>query len=648
MRRADAHRTQLATEDSVADVTPQESVDEPGTEAAMTHGHPLEGTSVGIYDVRTRIGRGGMGEVYLARDTRLGRPVALKVLPERFALDERFRERLLRESRLAASLDHPNVVPVYDAGEADGRLFIAMRYVDGIDLKALLRDTAPLAPERVMNIADQLAEALDAAHQRGLVHRDVKPGNVLLDQQGDRDHAYLADFGLTQTPATADPADGQFMGTVDYVAPEQIRGDVVDGRADQYALGCLLFECLTGSLPFRDRSEVAAIFAHLEEPPPVASERHEALPRALDAVIARAMAKEPAQRFDSCRELVAATHDALGLTPPPRRRRLWLVPVLAVALVVSAIAAVALGVGHGAPASPAGPHGTLMRIDPRTNRVRRATSVPGYPQAVASTAGGIWMGDFREGVLWRYDPSTRILQRISSNGEPRDIAAFGDQVYVAVDDNLSTGSVARYDAASGGRIDSVGLLACALASGDGVVWAAGCPFVDRLSTDTQRLRTLFPVPLPFQPPGTASTARVQFRELAVGAGSLWVLGDALDRRVWRLDPRRGTIQATIALPFPPRSVVVTEGAAWITDGLHDTVVPIDARSNRVLPAVAVGRGAAGVTASAGAVWVANAIDGTVSRIDARSRRVVATIHVGGSPSEIDAGPNGVWVTSHAL
>ena len=629
-------------------MTPQESVDEPGTEAAMTHGHPLEGTSVGIYDVRTRIGRGGMGEVYLARDTRLGRPVALKVLPERFALDERFRERLLRESRLAASLDHPNVVPVYDAGEADGRLFIAMRYVDGIDLKALLRDTAPLAPERVMNIADQLAEALDAAHQRGLVHRDVKPGNVLLDQQGDRDHAYLADFGLTQTPATAGPADGQFMGTVDYVAPEQIRGDVVDGRADQYALGCLLFECLTGSLPFRDRSEVAAIFAHLEEPPPVASERHEALPRAVDAVLARAMAKEPAQRFDSCRELVAATHDALGLTPRPRRRRRWLVPVLALALVVSAMTAVALGVGRGAPASPAGPHGTLMQIDPRTNRVRGATSVPGYPQAVASTADGIWMGDFREGVLWRYDPSTRILQRISSNGEPRDIAAFGDQVYVAVDDNLSTGSVARYDAASGERIDSVGLLACALASGDGVVWAAGCPFVDRLSTDTQRLRRLRQIFLPFQPPGIASTSRVQFRELAVGAGSLWVLGDALDRRVWRLDPRRGTIQATIALAFPPRSVAVTDGVAWITDGLHDTVVPIDARSNRVLPAVAVGRGAAGVTAKAGAVWVANAIDGTVSKIDARSRRVVASIHVGGSPSEIDAGPNGVWVTSHAL
>ncbi len=614
----------------------------------MSEGHALEGTSVGIYEVRARIGRGGMGEVYLALDTRLGRPVALKLLPERFAQDERFRDRLLRESRLAASLDHPNVVPVYDAGDADGRLFIAMRYVDGVDLRGLLREAAPLAPKRVMDIAVQVAEALDAAHERGLVHRDVKPSNVLLDQQGNREHAYLADFGLTHSPGTAGPTDGQFMGTVDYVAPEQIRGDVVDGRADQYALGCVLFECLTGSLPFRERSEVAAIFAHLEEPPPIASERREALPPAVDAVLARAMAKEPKERFDSCRELVAATHDALALGRPPRERARWLVPVLALAVVVSAIAAVALAVGRGGSASPTGPHGTLTRIDPRTNRVRSTTNVPGYPQAVASTDGGIWMADFREGVLWRYDPSSKVLQRIPSNGEPRDIAALGDQVYVAVDGNAFGGSVARYDAASGERTDSLAMLACALTSGEGVVWAAGCPDVDRLSTDAQPLRKLRVRSLPFQLPVTASTTRVQFREMAVGAGSLWVLGDALDRRVWRLDPRRGTIQKTIALPFPPRSVVVADGAAWITDGLDDTVVPIDALSNRVLPAVGVGRGAAGVAATPDAVWVANVIDGTVSRIDPRSRRVVATVHVGGSPSEIDAGPNGVWVTSHAL
>ncbi len=231
----------------------------------------LSGSRLAGYRIERPIGRGGMGEVYLARDERLGRPVALKVLPERFAEDERFRERLLRESRLAASLDHPNVVPIYEAGEADGRLFIAMRFVDGhrpegaaAPRGARWRPSAAARDHR-----RQLADALDAAHRRGLVHRDVKPSNVLLDQQDGREHSYLADFGLTQSAADRGPADGQLMGTVDYVAPEQIRGDAVDGRADQYALGCLMFEWLTGTLPFRDGSEVAAIFAHLEEPPPV-------------------------------------------------------------------------------------------------------------------------------------------------------------------------------------------------------------------------------------------------------------------------------------------------------------------------------------------------------------------------------------------
>ena len=247
-----------------------------------------------------------------------------------------------------------------------------------------------------------------------------------------------------------------------------------------------------------------------------------------------------------------------------------------------------------------------------------------------------------------YDPATEALQRVTSNGEPRDIAAVGDQVYVAVDGNASSGLVARYDAATGERRDSLDLLACAVASGEGVVWAAGCPFAQRLSTDARPLRKLREVFLPFRDPATASNGRVGFRELAVGAGSLWVLGDALDPRLWRLDAHTGKVEATVALPFPPRSVVVAAGAVWVTDALHDTVVPIDVRSNRVLAAVAVGRGAAGVTAAAGAVWVANATDGTVSRIDPRTRRVTATIEVGGAPSEIDGGPGGVWVTSHEL
>jgi YVTN family beta-propeller protein len=324
------------------------------------------------------------------------------------------------------------------------------------------------------------------------------------------------------------------------------------------------------------------------------------------------------------------------------------VPALVLALAAVAAVAVGLGLGRGSKATAAGPRGSLMRIDPRTNRVAGRADVPGYPQAVAVTAGGVWMGDFRQGVLWRYDPATEALQRVTSNGEPRDIAAAGDQVYVAVDGNAFTGLVARYDAATGERKDSLDLLACAVASGEGVVWAAGCPFAQRLSTGARPLRKLREVFLPYRDPGTASTSRVGFRELAVGAGSVWVLGDALDPRLWRLDALSGKVQATVKLPFPPRSAVVAAGAVWITDALHDTVVPIDVRSKRVLGAVAVGRGAAGVTVAAGAVWVANATDGTVSRIDPRTRRVTATIDVGGAPSELDGGPGGVWVTSHAL
>jgi serine/threonine protein kinase len=283
-----------------------------------------------------------MGEVYRALDVRLGRPVALKVLAARVAEDDRFRERLLRESRIAASLDHPNVVPIYEAGEEDGRLFIAMRYVRGLDLKALLRREGALEPARAVGIAEQIAGALDAAHRRGLVHRDVKPSNVLLDSEGEREHCYLADFGLTQSASERGPTDGQFMGTVAYVAPEQIRGDKVDGRTDQYGLACLMFECLTGGVPYGDRSEVAAIFAHLEEPIPSAGERRPGLPPAIDAVLERGMAKDPDDRFESCGALVAAAADALELRPAGRRPRSRVVALLLAAVV--ALAGV-IGVG---------------------------------------------------------------------------------------------------------------------------------------------------------------------------------------------------------------------------------------------------------------------------------------------------------------
>jgi YVTN family beta-propeller protein len=256
------------------------------------------------------------------------------------------------------------------------------------------------------------------------------------------------------------------------------------------------------------------------------------------------------------------------------------------------------------------------------------------------------MADFRSGHLWRYQQSGGRLEKITSNGEPRDVAALGDKVYVAADGRFLSGIVSRYDAATGVREDGIDLLACAVASGEGVVWAAGCPFVQRLSTDDGRLRKLAEVFLPFRTPTTVETGRVQFREMAVGAGSLWVLGDALDRRLWRLDARTGRVRATIPLGFPPTAVAVAAGKVWITDGLNDRVVPLDIGGDRLLAPIRVGRGASDIAAGSGAVWIANTLDGTLSRLDPGTRKVVATIDVGGAPRGVAADAGAVWVTAH--
>ena len=410
------------------------------------------GDLVAGYEVGALAGRGGMGEVYRALDLRLERPVALKLLSERLSDDEAFRDRMLRESRLAASLDHPNVVPIYEAGEADGRLFIAMRYVDGTDLKALLGREGALAPQRVIAIVAQIADALDAAHAKGLVHRDVKPSNVLLDQQGGREHAYLADFGLTQSVGDAGPADGQLMGTVDYVAPEQIRGDQVDGRADVYALGCLLFETLTGTLPFTGASDVAVVYAHLEEEPPRVSERRPELPAGIDDVLARAMAKDPAGRPPTCGDLVDEAREALGLVrPEPTRRRLALAAIGAAALVAVSVAAVVLATGGASP-GPAVTGGSIVRIDPATNRVSATYPVSATPGSVTTARNRVWVGDFRDGSLWRLDPVRGDLERFTTTGEPRDLTSLGGYVYVAGDgETMFDSTVTRYDAVTGSR-----------------------------------------------------------------------------------------------------------------------------------------------------------------------------------------------------
>jgi YVTN family beta-propeller protein len=426
-----------------------------------------------------------------------------------------------------------------------------------------------------------------------------------------------------------------------------VRGGDVDGGADLYALTCMLFEMLTGELPFRRTTDVATLFAHLEEDPPSAVQLRPELPAAVDDLLARGLAKDPADRQDSCVALVDDARAALGLSAPPARRRSrLLIAGLVAALVAATIVVLLLRPWASEPT--AAPAGSLVLIDPNSGAVTARTAVPGYPAAVASAPGGVWMADFRDGVLWRYEPETGALQHISSPGEPRDLAFVGDDVYVASDGpELFSGNISRHNSRSGLREQALTLLACSVGSGDGVLWAAGCPYVQRLNTDGGPLTELATVLVPYADPLRDTNLRMQIRELAIGDGSVWVLGDAVDRRLWRLDMVTGQTQATIDLPFPPRSIAVGNGQVWITDPLNDAVVPITAADNRLLAPVPVGRGAAGVAVGAGAVWVANAIDGTVSRIDPGTRQAVRTIDVGGIPHELSIDDRGVWVTTDA-
>ena len=299
------------------------------------------GTVLAGFRIESQLGEGAMGTVYLAEDTRRGGQVALKVLVRDLAEDERFHRRFLRESKLAASLDHPHVVPIVDAGEEDGVVYLAMELVEGLDLREILRREGRLDPERALDLTAQVAEALDAAHAAGLVHRDVKPANILIREGPDGEHAHVCDFGLARhlSSASSLTTDRGLIGTIDYIPPEQIEGGDIDGRADVYSLGCVLFECLAGTRPFDRESELSVVFAHLNEPPPRLSDLRLELPAAFDAVFATALAKSPTDRYTTCGELVdAARAAAQGRTLLPRRhgRRRIAIAVGASAVVAAA------------------------------------------------------------------------------------------------------------------------------------------------------------------------------------------------------------------------------------------------------------------------------------------------------------------------
>jgi DNA-binding beta-propeller fold protein YncE len=631
---------------------------------------PRLGTRLAGYRIQALLGRGGMGVVYLAEQLGPRRPVALKLLLDPATASQAFRERFLRESELAATIDHPNVLPVFDAGETEGVLWIAMRYVDGIDLAGLLEREGQLAAEQALAVCGQVAGALDAAHARGLVHRDVKPANVLLAvEEGAVTHAYLADFGLTRRVGGARglTVSGQVLGTIDYVAPEQVEGGPVDGRADQYALGCVLFECLTGVVPFPRDGELAVLWAHVNDPPPRVGEYRPDLPGALDDVVGRALAKAPGDRYPSCGALVSAAQAALtGAAPAGLRHRLgravgrrtgpgrrrpgtaWLVrrpvPALAAsaALLVAVVlaAAVLLTRDNSAPpdtaavATPAAAN-QAVRIDPSTYHVA-AVTVGTDPSAVTGGGGLVWVAS-RGGAVSVVDPATNQVQETlpASGSGPvgpggPGLAFASGNLWVA---NTDQGQVARAALDTDATPITVDASPIALAAAPDAVWvvgrAQGGGLLARIDALTNQVDPT--VRLPHPPTGLAVTR---------DGRTAWV-ATAADKAIRRIDTQTGRVAGRIDLPHAPDQAVFGADAVWVTSSEDDAVMRVDAASDAV-QAIPVGNGPTGIAFGEDRVWVANGQDGTLSRIDPETNQV-GTIHLGFRPAAVAVEQGAVWV-----
>jgi ABC-type branched-subunit amino acid transport system substrate-binding protein/outer membrane protein assembly factor BamB len=600
------------------------------------------GTSFAGYRVDSLVGRGGMGVVYRATDLSLERPVALKLVAPELAEDEHFRARFLREPRLAASLDHPNVIPIYEAGERDGQLYLAMRFVEGSDLKTLLERDGRLSPDRALDVLGQVAGALDAAHRRALVHRDVKPANVLLDGEG---HVYLTDFGITKQLGGESTDTGRMVGTLDYLAPEQIRGDPVDGRTDVYALGCLLYECLSGTPPFRRGTEAETLWAHMqEEPPPLKGHA------ALDPALRKALAKDPGDRYTTCAELIDAAHGGLGLAARPgdraavgrvRRRRGRLLLLAGGLLLAIAAAAASVAALTGGGDSDAAPYANgIAALEGADGQLASFTTTDTAPSSVAVGESAVWALNLDDRTVARIDPDTkRVMRTFRMRETPLDIAA-----------------------------------------GLGALWAGTGEKLSRIDPETGAIRRTVKLPDEgYQ--GDLGFLNGGFPQIAVGAGAVWAINP--DRTVSRIDPETGRREATIDVDAA--TISAGEEGVWFIDADDPVAVtPIDPRNNHVgrsfrvgaqnLSAVAVGGGyvwasaegdglvwriepgrdpiyrtidvGVGVTFlayDAGAVWAANYSDGSVARIDVRTNDVETTPV--GAVQGLAAGEGSAWVST---
>ncbi len=573
-----------------------------------------------------------MGVVYRATQLALERPVALKVIARELADKDGFRERFLRESRLAARLDHPSVVPVYDAREEDGELIVAMRLVEGGDLRQLIRREGPLAPARAIGLLGQVAEALDAAHAAGIVHRDVKPHNILVE--GDR--AYLSDFGLAKAiEGTGDGSSASVVGTVEYMAPEQWRGEKVGPSADIYSLGCVLYEALTGIVPFARKE----------------ADTEAEMPKGIEAVIERAVAKDPDDRYRTAGELVAAAAECEGATPAATRvladtpgrptQRLgstpgdavglsrWRRPIAGaflfwfvggVAIVIGLVTIVAgllgsdgvsvsspipvgrgpirVATGDGEVWATSAPDGTLSKIDPRTvslvgDPLHVGTGISG----VAVGGGSVWVSSPPTGRVLRVDPSSgRVLARIDVGGRPGAIAYGGRRVWVA---------------------DEGG---------------AGVTAINGVSGRVYR-RGIVPHAAPLR--------------LAVGAGGLWV-SSASTGAIRRIDLGSALAGAPIPVGRGPAGITVGNGLVWVANSRSATVARVDPSINaRLGDPIEIGGRPGGIDAGTDFVWVANATDGTVSRLDLDSgEKAGDPIVAGPDPGAVAVGAEAVWIANN--
>jgi hypothetical protein len=627
------------------------------------------GVVVAGYRIGSLLGRGGMGVVYRARDHDLERDVALKVIAPELVEDAHVRTRFLREARAAAAIEHPHVIPVHAAGEQDGVAFLAMRLVNGDDLRTLVRREGAVSPARACELIEQAAAALDAIHEAGFVHRDVKPGNLLVDRSG---HLYLTDFGLVKHVLTSDGASrtGGWVGTVDFMAPEQIRGGRVDARADVYSLGGVLHYLLTARVPFEREGEEAKLWAQLAAEPPRPSTANPGLPRTFDAVIARALAKDPDERYPSAGDLARAARAAESGTAPTLpertvargaaapgaspsepglveevrtvtsgrrsrrpRRRLW--GALAGVLLIGA------GAGAAALAWPEreAPRKPSTSGAPAAAQPAVAETVEGVvprPTGLAYASGVVWVSGIRNSRLTRIDAASgRKLASTRPVGQgPSSLVGYRNSVWVAA---RRSREVVRVNALTG-RVDRRIRLASIpqkLAVGRLGVWIA----VHRAGgSDLLRYdhRGDLQYTIWFQR---------RISAMAVTDKAVYIDEDSTSRLL-RLDPKTREVYLETTIPGTTFGLYAGGGYLWAVLRSDDSIARVDTEDGSVVP-TAAGRSPTQVVVADERVFVASRNDHTVQVLDLEGRPAQDPLAVDFNPYALATDGRSVWVTGLA-